>query len=90
MSEEQTPDFSMERKECPICQAVWLNGVHYWATGCKGDEETLSNLVCGQVNKPGCINKKHKKGHVYGDKDTWEKRSRFIHTKMNDAGMDWD
>ena len=90
MSEENQTDFSMERKECSVCKAVWLNGVHYWATGCKGDEETLSNLVCGLVNKPECLNKKHKKGHVYGDKDTWEKRASFINAKMNDAGMGWD
>ena len=24
----------------------------------------------------------HKKGHIYGDKDTWEKRRKFIDQNM--------
>lgn len=68
----------MERKECPKCGAVWLNGQHIWRTGCIGDNKTLSNLVCGLVESLDCINPEHKKGHIYGEKDTWEKRARFI------------
>ncbi len=71
-------ELNMERKECPKCGAVWLNGQHIWRTGCVGDNKTLSNLVCGLVESPDCINPEHKKGHIYGEKDTWEKRARFL------------
>lgn len=68
----------MDTKKCPRCQATWIEGVHYWSTGKKGDPETLSNLVCGMAEDPRCINPSHIKGHIYGDKDTWEKRRSFI------------
>jgi len=48
----------------------------------KGDEESLSNLVCSVKDSFQCINPKHKKGHIYGDKDTWEKRRKFIDSQM--------
>lgn len=79
MEEEIQSNLSLERKECPKCGAIWLNGVHYWTgTGQVGDTQTLSNLVCGLVESPKCINPDHKKGHIYGEKDTWIKRSQFI------------
>ena len=71
-------ELNMERKECPKCGAVWLNGQHIWRTGCVGDNKTLSNLVCSLVESPDCINPEHIKGHIYGEKDTWEKRTRFL------------
>ena len=86
MSDKETSDFSLERKECPVCGAVWLNGQHRWATGKVGSEEDLSNLVCGLKDDPKCINPKHKTGHIYGDKDTWEKRRNFIDQKMREIG----
>ena len=63
-----------------------MNGQHTWSTGNKGDEETLSNLVCGIKDDPKCINTKHKKGHIYGDKDTWERRRKFIDSKSEELG----
>ena len=88
-SDKEVSDFSLKREECPKCGAVWLNGQHTWATGIKGDEETLANLVCSQTPQvPGCVNKKYKKGHIYGDKDTWEKRSNFIDHKFDEALKD--
>lgn len=72
----------MQTKECPKCGAKWIDGVHYWSTGSLGDEKTLSNLVCGLQDFPECINPSHKKGHVYGEKDTWEKRRKFIDSKI--------
>ena len=68
-------DLSLKREECTRCGAVWLNGQHYWSTGKIGNEKDLSNLVCGQKDFNDCINPRHKEGHIYGDKDTWEKRS---------------
>jgi hypothetical protein len=76
--DNQSSELNMERKECSKCGAVWLNGQHFWSTGCVGDNKTLSNLVCGLVESPDCINPEHKKGHIYGEKDTWEKRARFL------------
>ena len=84
MSDKQVSDFSIKREECPVCRAIWLNGQHTWSTGRRGDEETLSNLVCGIKNSPQCINSKHKVGHIYGEKDTWEKRSKFIKNKLKE------
>ena len=78
MEDKEFSDFKMERIECPKCGATWLNGQHYWSTGRMGDTKTLSNLVCGVVPGPGCINKDYKKGHIYGEKDTWESRMKFI------------
>ena len=87
MSDKQLSDLKIDRVECPKCGAIWLNGQHMWHTGMKGDEESLSNLVCSVKDSFQCINPKHKKGHIYGDKDTWEKRRKFIdqHMEPNDA-----
>ena len=87
MSEKETSDLSLTRVECPVCGAIWLNGQHMWYTGKTGDEKSLSNLVCGFRDDPECINPSHKTGHLYGEADTWEKRSKFIDDNMepNDA-----
>jgi len=79
-----TPPF-MQRKECEKCGAVWLDGQHYWHTGATGDNKTLSNLVCGIVESTLCINPELKKGHIYGEADTWEKRRGFIDNKMKSS-----
>lgn len=64
-------DLSVERKECPKCGAVWLNGQHYWAgTGKEGDPHDLAGLVCNNFADETCINP------CRGSKSgiTWEKR----------------
>ncbi len=61
MTEKETSNLSIDRKECSKCGAVWLNGQHRWHTGSIGDNKTLSNLVCGLVESPECINPEHKK-----------------------------
>ena len=87
MDDKKTSDLSIERKECPRCKAVWLNGRHYWSgTGIPGDPETLSNLVCSNVDDPQCINPSYKRGHIYGEKDTWEKRKSFIDSFTSEVG----
>jgi len=89
MSDKEVSDLSIKRDQCPRCGAIWLNGNHIWGgTGYKGDEETLHNLVCSKVDDPQCINKKYKRGEIYKNKDTWEKRRQFINDndyKGNDA-----
>ena len=40
---KEVSSFSMERKECEKCGAVWLNGQHMWTgTGQKGNELDLA------------------------------------------------
>lgn len=86
MSDKEVSDFCIERKECPVCSAIWLNGQHRWYTGKVGNEKELSNLVCGLKNDIRCINPMHrtndptKKGgkYLYPEADTWEKRRKLI------------
>jgi len=86
-NQKEVSDFSLKREECPKCGAVWLNGQHIWTgTGKVGDPEVLSNLVCTTVNAPDCINKSYKKGHIYGEKDTWAKRKAFIDRESQSWG----
>jgi hypothetical protein len=77
--DKELSDLFLERKECPKCGAVWMNGQHYWTgTGRVGDEQDLSNLVCRIADHPTCINPSYTKGLVYSEKDTWEKRRTLI------------
>lgn len=69
-----TAQLSINRKECPKCGALWLNGVHYWSTGSKGNELDLAGLVCNTTQSSLCINAM--KGKEGGD--TWEKRLKFL------------
>jgi hypothetical protein len=74
MDGKDLSDLKLDRKECEKCGAVWLNGVHHWATGAKGNELDLAGLVCNAANSPQCINPM--KGEDGGD--TWEKRREFL------------
>jgi len=71
MTDKEMSDLSLERKECPKCGAVWINGEHYWSgTGKKGNELDLAGLVCNKHGDDTCINSSRgKEGGV-----TWEKR----------------
>ena len=47
MTDKELSNLSMDRKECPKCGALWLNGQHYWSgTGKLGNELDLAGLVC--------------------------------------------
>jgi|TARA_B100000085_G_scaffold113077_1_gene103235 hypothetical protein len=71
----------LERKECPKCGAVWLNGQHTWNTGAKGNELDLASLVCNKLGDANCINPcKGKEGG-----DTWEKRLTDLHRLEDEA-----
>ena len=64
-------DLSIDRKECPKCGALWLNGQHYWSgTGKEGDPHDLAGLVCNKLGDDTCINPC--KGSTSGI--TWAKR----------------
>ena len=68
-------DLKLERKECPKCGAVWINGQHRWSgTGNRGSELDLAGLVCNNLGDHTCINPK--KGEDGGD--TWSQRLDFI------------
>ena len=56
-NEKEVSDLSIERKECPKCGAIWINGEHYWAGTCKkGNELDLAGLVCNKLGDETCIN----------------------------------
>ena len=74
-SDRTFSELKLERKECPKCQAVWINGEHVWGgTGNKGSEDDLAGLVCNKLGDHQCINPK--KGSDAGQ--TWEYRAGFI------------
>ena len=84
MSEKETSDLTMSRVECGKCGAVWINGQHYWRTGCIGNEADLAGLVCNNHGNEQCINPL--KGSEVGD--TWAKRLSDIDQlidRMNEA-----
>ena len=57
MNDRELSDLSMERKECPKCGALWINGQHYWSgTGKLGNELDLAGLVCNRLGDDTCIN----------------------------------
>jgi len=74
MTEKETSDLSLSRVQCPKCEAIWINGQHYWNTGCVGNEVDLASLVCRNLGDSQCINPQK---HVEGG-DTWEKRLQEI------------
>ena len=57
MSDRELSDLKLERKECPKCGAIWINGEHRWSgTGNKGSELDLAGLVCNKLSDDTCIN----------------------------------
>jgi len=80
MIEKQTSDLSLTRVECPKCEAVFINGQHYWRTGCVGSEKDLAGLVCNNHGDETCINPQ--KGAEGGD--TWEKRLEDMDKMLED------
>tara|TARA_B100000900_G_scaffold112136_1_gene93790 strand:+ start:1056 stop:1292 length:237 start_codon:yes stop_codon:yes gene_type:complete len=71
---KELSDLKLERKECPKCGAIWMNGQHYWNTGSKGNELDLAGLVCNKLGNNQCINPL--KGQSGGD--TWEDRLEYL------------
>ena len=77
---KEVSSFSMNRKECEKCGAVWLNGQHMWAgTGQKGNELDLAGLVCNNISKENpdytmCANPQ--RGATGGQ--TWEYRRGYV------------
>ena len=54
----------------------------YVDTGRVGDNKALSNLVCGLVESPECINPEHKVGHIYGESDPGKKEENLLIQKF--------
>ena len=80
-NERKFSDLSLSRKECPKCNAIWINGEHYWSgTGNKGNELDLAGLVCNKLGDEQCINPmKGMDGGV-----TWEKRLEDLNQMSDD------
>jgi hypothetical protein len=62
MDDRKLSDLKLERKECSRCGATWLNGVHHWKTGYKGNELDLAGLfvikltiLCASTPKKGAL-----------------------------------
>lgn len=72
---KELSDLKLERKECPKCKAVWINGQHIWTgTGRQGNELDLAGLVCNNLGDDTCINPS--RGQDGGD--TWAKRYEVL------------
>jgi len=78
----------MNCKQCPVCEAKWIDDQLFWSTGAKGTDADLAGLVCDNIRPdqvPLCINKQ--RGLDHGG-DTWEKRAEKIDQLMKEAGLD--
>ena len=82
-NDRELSDFSLSRKECPKCGAVWINNEHRWSgTGVKGNELDLAGLVCNNLGDSTCINPM--RGKQGGD--SWEKRLEDLEKFADDHG----
>ena len=82
-NDRELSDFSLSRKECPKCGAVWINNEHYWSgTGVKGNDLDLAGLVCNNLGDSTCINPV--RGKQGGD--SWEKRLEDLDKFADDHG----
>ena len=76
-NDKELSDLKLERKECPKCGAIWINGKHIFsgtAASYDRSELDLAGLVCNKLGDNTCINPS--KGMEGGT--TWEYRSGFI------------
>lgn len=87
-NDRELSDLTLDRKECPKCGALWLNGQHYWSgTGVKGNDLDLAGLVCNKLGDDQCINPC--RGQDGGD--TWEKRLEDLEKGEEEKeGKWWD
>ena len=79
-------ELSLTRKECPKCQAVWINDKHHFATGASydGSELDLAGLVCNPYGSNDCINP----CRGQGGGQTWEDRREQLDLVMKEIEMD--
>ena len=61
-------------KQCSLCQARWLDGQLYWATGKEGCPHDHACLLCNDLESNYCINPC--RGSTSGQ--TWEQRRLFL------------
>ena len=86
-NDREFSDLTLNRKECPKCRAIWINGEHYWSgTGNKGNELDLAGLVCNKLGDHQCINPM--KGIDGGD--TWDKRLDVLNKSLDEKLQNGD
>jgi hypothetical protein len=76
-NDKELSDLKLERKECPKCGAIWINGKHMFsgtAASYDKSELDLAGLVCNKLGDETCINPS--KGIEGGQ--TWDKRAGYI------------
>ena len=61
-------------KNCPECDATWIDGQLYWQSGKMGCPHDLAGLLCNDIEGPESIN--HCKGSTSGA--TWEQLRQII------------
>ena len=61
-------------KNCPECDATWIDGQLYWQSGKMGCPHDLAGLLCNDIENPECINPC--KGSTSGA--TWEQCREFL------------
>jgi hypothetical protein len=66
MNDRNLSELSLERKECPKCGAVWINGQHMWRTGAKGSELDLAGLAITTAIQRASIHLKVRKVETPG------------------------
>ena len=78
---KEMSDLKLDRKECPKCGAIWINGQHIWSgTGATGNEDDLAGLVCNKLGDKQCINPK--RGSDRGD--TWAARLAYMEGRFEE------
>ena len=78
---KEMSDLKLDRKECPKCGAIWINGQHIWSgTGATGNEDDLAGLVCNKLGDNQCINPK--RGSDRGD--TWAARLAYMEGRFEE------
>ena len=87
--DRELSDLKLQRKECPKCRAIWINGEHRWGgTGNRGSELDLAGLVCNDYGDEQCINPL--KGQEGGD--SWDRRLEDLDkfgAKYDEGNSQW-
>lgn len=65
-------------EQCPVCQATWIDGQLFWATGKRGRNIDLAGLVCNRLETLDKTKFRNCTNPCKGQKggDTWADRMK--------------